>query len=47
LESGTKFAAAGSDCIFSSIRHHAVVPEMLGIYEYVKSGDKITVKELD
>jgi hypothetical protein len=32
--------------VFLSARHYAVVPEMLGIYESIESGDKIIAKEL-
>jgi branched-chain amino acid transport system substrate-binding protein len=44
LESGRAFPAARLDYSFSSARHHAVVPEMLGVYEYVKEGNNIVMK---
>ena len=44
LESGKPFPAARLDYSFSKTRHHAVVPEMLGVYEYVKDGNAIAIK---
>ena len=44
LESGKSFPAARLDYNFSKARHHAVVPEMLGVYEYVKDGNNIVMK---
>ena len=44
LESGKPFSAARLDYSFSKTRHHAVVPEMLGVYEYVKDGNAIAIK---
>ena len=44
LESGKPFPAARLDYSFSKTRHHAVVPEMLGVYEYVKDGNNIAIK---
>ena len=44
LESGKSFPAARLDYNFSKARHHAVVPEMLGVYEYVKEGNNIVMK---
>lgn len=46
LESGNKFPAARLDYVFSGARHHAVVPEMLSVYEYVKDGNKIGLREV-
>ena len=44
LESGKPFPGARLDYTFSKTRHHAVGPEMLGIYEYVNSGNNIVVR---
>ena len=44
LESGKSFPAARLDYTFSKTRHHAVGPEMLGVYEYVKDGSAIAMK---
>ena len=44
LESGKAFPAARLDYTFSNTRHHAVVPEMLGVYEYAKEGNTIVMK---
>ena len=44
LESGKAFPGARLDYNFSKTRHHAVVPEMLGVYEYVKEGNNIVMK---
>jgi branched-chain amino acid transport system substrate-binding protein len=44
LESGKSFPAARLDYTFSKSRHHAVGPEMLGVYEYVKNGNAIAMK---
>jgi branched-chain amino acid transport system substrate-binding protein len=44
LESGKPFPAARLDYTFSKTRHHAVGPEMLGVYEYAKEGNAIVMK---
>jgi branched-chain amino acid transport system substrate-binding protein len=44
LESGKPFPGARLDYTFSNTRHHAVVPEMLGVYEYVKVNNVISMK---
>jgi branched-chain amino acid transport system substrate-binding protein len=44
LESGKPFPAARLGYTFSGARHHAVVPEMLGVYEYVSEGNNIVLK---
>ena len=44
LESGKAIGAARLEYSFSKGRHHAVVPEMLGVYEYVKDGNGIALK---
>jgi branched-chain amino acid transport system substrate-binding protein len=45
LESGKPFPAARTTYKFSPTLHHAVTADMLGIYEYVKSGDTIVLKK--
>ena len=44
LESGKPLPGARLDYSFSKLRHHAVVPEMLGVYEYVKDGNNIVMR---
>lgn len=44
LESGKPLPGARLNYTFSKDRHHAVVPEMLGVYEYVKQGNNIVMR---
>jgi branched-chain amino acid transport system substrate-binding protein len=44
LESGKPFPSARTDYVFSSTRHQAVSADMIGLYQYVKQGDKIGLK---
>lgn len=44
LESGKSFPAARLDYTFSKSRHHAVGPDMLGVYEYVRNASTIGMK---
>ena len=46
LESGAPFPAARLTYSFSPARHHAVTRDMLGVYQYVKDGDRITLREV-
>lgn len=46
LESGEQFPAARLTYAFSPKRHHAVTPDMLGVFEYVKDGNRTVLKEL-
>lgn len=44
LESGKPLPGARLNYVFSKDRHHAVVPEMLGVYEYVRQGNGIGMR---
>lgn len=44
LESSKAFPAARMDYTFSKSRHHAVTPDMLGVYEYVRDGNNIVMR---
>lgn len=44
LESGKTFAGARTDYAFTPARHHAVTPDMIGLFQYVKQDGKTTLK---
>lgn len=44
LESGKPLPGARLNYTFSKDRHHAVVPEMLGVYEYVRESSGIAMR---